>query len=238
MATSDKEKDTSTDTKNKETEETAAESAKLVSNESSTNTTDGRIFEADNEVILNVEEQAEVEEFRLTLKKYNDLSRKMLKDALKKEREELDKAEQSPKMKYYEGSRMERIKVLEAESSWKMSFVVSGYDNNKSVKIICNEKLSNEELHRLLARYGDVEKIVSEEQHRIVYFSSPEEAKKCVEDSDNLQSLLSLYANVKAKSKDDFEKLTELLGNRNINGTKITTIPITKIPRPDADPAQ
>lgn len=59
---------------------------------------------------------AEVEEFRLTLKKYNDLSRKMLKDALKKEREELDKAEQSPKMKYYEGSRMERIKVLEAES--------------------------------------------------------------------------------------------------------------------------
>lgn len=30
MATSDKEKDTSTDTKNKETEETAAESAKLV----------------------------------------------------------------------------------------------------------------------------------------------------------------------------------------------------------------
>lgn len=75
-----------------------------------------------------------------------------------------------------------------------MSFVVSGYDNNKSVKIICNEKLSNEELHRLLARYGDVEKIVSEEQHRIVYFSSPEEAKKCVEDSDNLQSLLRYVA--------------------------------------------
>lgn len=70
-----------------------------------------------------------------------------------------------------------------------MNFVVSGY-KDKAVKIISSEKLSNEELLRILARYGEVEQIVSEEDNRIVYFSSQEEAKKCVADSSNLQSLL------------------------------------------------
>lgn len=52
----------------------------------------------------------------MTLKKYNDLSRKMLKDALKQERNELNEAEKSPKMKYYEGTRTERIEVLDTET--------------------------------------------------------------------------------------------------------------------------
>lgn len=40
----------------------------------------------------------------------------MRKDALKEEREELNQAEKSPKMRYYEGTRSERIKILDTET--------------------------------------------------------------------------------------------------------------------------
>lgn len=41
--------------------------------------------------------------------------------------------------------------------------------------------------------------------------------------------IFSLYACIKVKTKEDFDRLTEMLYNARINGTKLTSIPITKI---------
>lgn len=54
-------------------------------------------------------------EFNTWTKKYNHISKEIRRNAIEQEKQELKGLEKSPLVKYYEGSRIDRIQALEQE---------------------------------------------------------------------------------------------------------------------------
>lgn len=57
----------------------------------------------------------ELKQFREDLEKYHKMAKQMREETLKKERKMLTDQEKSPKLRYYDGSKSDRIKHLDLE---------------------------------------------------------------------------------------------------------------------------
>lgn len=58
--------------------------------------------------------------------------------------------------------------------------------SDRAIKITSAKKFTNNEINQLFGQYGKIDKIVSGNNYKIIYFSLQESAERCIEDSDRI----------------------------------------------------
>ncbi|XP_065214494.1 uncharacterized protein LOC135841457 [Planococcus citri] len=76
---------------------------------------EGQMSSLSDPLIISDSEEKIDEEFRSSLKKYNQISRRIRLAAIEKEKRELEGFDKSPVNKYYPGTKIDRLKILEEE---------------------------------------------------------------------------------------------------------------------------